>query len=138
MEGYYLKITDRGDTHIAPFPDKMQDCLAEWQQFCEGYVEEATPFGFSGQYKIICNEDGLYDRKSVVNYIASKLYGIDQHGHALVGNVCLVRVRWDYLEGCEKVEPMTIEQINYLLTEIIRLKKNMIGTGKESLGVWDD
>lgn len=59
-------------------------------EFVGGLVEHVRPKYLKKPYCMLCNENGLID-KLPLNPIASALYGFQDHGHPIAGDVLIIK-----------------------------------------------
>lgn len=80
-------ITTNNEAYIKDFEDPLFRTLGE---VVGGYIECTFPFRLSGRFYMIVNEEGLLHGLPL-NLYGSYLYGIEQHGHPIVGNVVIMK-----------------------------------------------
>lgn len=58
-----------------------------------GGFEIVNPIGLSGSLRMVVDDDGLLKQKPM-NKIGSLLYGTPIHGHPIVGDIVILKLRW--------------------------------------------
>lgn len=63
------------------------------QQIVGGYIETVRPMYLEDPLMFVCNEEGLIHNLPI-NVTGSLLYGTQQHGQPIVGNIAIVQQGW--------------------------------------------
>ena len=90
-----------------------------------GLVEHVRPRYLQKPYCMLCNESGLIDQLPL-NPIASLLYGFQDHGQPIAGNVLIIKE-----EGCEWCGMDDPELIKVIIT-MINIREELEEFIKES------
>ncbi len=101
-------ITADNEVYIKDFGDPLFRTLGE---VVGGYIECVSPIRLNGRNWMIVNEEGLL-KGLPLNLYGSFLYGTEQHGHPIVGNVVIMKPGFRDGEpdivGLSEVEAFTI------------------------------
>ena len=61
------------------------------KQIGANFVESVHPRGLKEPYMFLCDEEGLFKNRPVVNFLGSWLYQTQDHGEPIVGDIMIVK-----------------------------------------------
>ena len=85
-----IKLCTNGDVELLDVPD-IKDFHWYADQIGCDYIEAVYPQGLSEPNMMVVDEEGLLKEKPLVNFIASWLYGTQEHGHPICGDVLVMQ-----------------------------------------------
>ena len=67
------------------------DC--EWysKQIGASIFQPVYPKGLKEPYLFLCDEEGLMKEKPIINFLGSWMYGTQEHGEPIVGDIMIVK-----------------------------------------------
>lgn len=86
-----------------------------------GYIEHVRPMRLACPFCMIVNEEGRLQNLPV-NSIGSFLYGADQHGEPIVGDIVIMKD--GYRDGEPDIiglEDAEVEKVKYVISELITI-----------------
>ncbi len=108
---FAVQVTDTQEVKLLPCDPEKDLCDIGCEAIGCDWIEMVELNSLADHHLImIIDEEGKFKEKCYVNCIASHLYGSEQHGDPIVGNVVIVK------DCDENLEPMTEKEAKQLVT----------------------
>ena len=109
-------VTTDCEVRVEDFDDPLYKTVGS---AVDGYIEHVHPMRLVPPFCMIVNEEGRL-RNLPVNSIGSFLYGTDQHGEPIVGDIVIMKD--GYCNGEPDIvglEDAEVEKVKYVISKLI-------------------
>lgn len=111
-----IVVTTDCEVRVEDFSDPLYKTVGS---AVDGYIEHVHPMRLACPFCMIVNEEGRL-RNLPVNSIGSFLYGTDQHGEPIVGDIVIMKD--GYCNGEPDIvglEDAEVEKVKYVISKLI-------------------
>ena len=119
-----IKILTDGNMEFVEIPEDSDKSYKVMTKAVEGWIEMVAPQRLSRGYVMVCNEEARLIPLPY-NKLASYLYGYDQHGQMVCGNVLILKNGVTVIDGIEELDIVGMEdtEIEKVLKRLNELKR---------------
>ena len=119
-----IKILTDGNMEFVEIPEDSDKSYKVMTKAVEGWIEMVAPVRLPKGYVMVCNEEARLIPLPY-NKLASYLYGYDQHGQMVCGNVLILKNGVTVIDGIEELDIVGMEdtEIEKVLKRLNELKK---------------